>query len=354
MPKHKKRVSLKTKWRKHKHTDFLKDKLMEEIKEEIKDGMNPAKKLKVGPVSSLFSIQTKPDAELRAQLNPDRFKKKKTRPLAKLDAEKVEQLVKLSKEELTKRMDRTAPEDKEPEYFDLWGDSTKKPRVTKPVHKSSKQVKVPVMIQPHGGQSINPSLGDQKALMKLVVDQVEKKSKKYTEGKVKQRVVNRKKMKPKTKKQAEHFKRHQKEKKEKERERNEKLVAKHLKEYKQEQAEKAIRQEERKKLRAAIKQKLKSGLLLPTSRHLGKRRYEARALEFKQLEEVEPRLMGAEATTEPLREHFDGIYRRGLLEPMTRKNAKKRNRLPKIKYHTDPNLSWKERNDEIQKFGILR
>lgn len=59
------------------------------------------------------------------------------------------------------------------EVFDLWGASIK-PIKPKPVHEETKKtVKIPVLIAPHSGQSINPSLKASEQLMRTVIEQVE-------------------------------------------------------------------------------------------------------------------------------------------------------------------------------------
>jgi len=63
------------------------------------------------------------------------------------------------------------------------------------------------------------------------------------------------------------------------------------------------------------KEKMAEGEILPTKRYLGKRKYRARALDFKELSEIDPKTSRVEATNEALREQFDSVYRRGMLEP---------------------------------------
>ena len=80
--------------------------------------------------------------------------------------------------------DGKAAEEKKPEVFDIWAVDTivtKQPKFTA----NSKKLSTPVLIPPHAGQSINPTLQSQKDLMKLVVQQVEKKQGLYREKKLK-------------------------------------------------------------------------------------------------------------------------------------------------------------------------
>ena len=86
-------------------------------------------------------------------------------------------------------------------------------------------------------------------------------------------------------------------------------------------------------------------------RMLGKRRYESRPQDFKEMDDVKPTLLQVESASVPLRDQFDSIYRRGLMEPRTYTRLKK-SRMPKIKYHNRKNLTWKERNEGGEKFGL--
>ncbi len=47
---------------------------------------------------------------------------------------------------------------------------------------------------------------------------------------------------------------------------------------------------------------MEKGEMLPTKRYLGKRTYKARALDFKDIDEIEPKSSKVEATHEALRE----------------------------------------------------
>lgn len=354
MPKGKSRRNIgKRKWRTLKATNVVKEVYMQQAKEKLNEmSINPSKKLKVGPVESLFTIDTTADS--RKPLDKDRFKKRIVEPLSKLDTKKVDLLLKRAK--VNPEVLEGKPEQKKEEVFDLWGDSAPKPLRPKPVgRKLRKEIEVPTIIPPHAGQSINPSLGSQKELMELVVQQTELRKGKYGNKKVKINNKRKNRTRIKTKKQAEHFKRMREQKEKKEREKHERLAGKYMHDFQKRMEEKPKILEARKKVQESIKEKIKSGLILPTKRKIGKRRYQARALDFKELDEVDPKLANAGANQEALRDQFDGIYRRGLLEPFKAKKARKRGNLPAFKYHTNPNLTWKEREKGIQKFpGITR
>ena len=94
--------------------------------------------------------------------------------------------------------------------------------------------------------------------------------------------------------------------------------------------------------------------MLPTRRQIGKRRYEARAQDFKEIDEVDPQASHAGASLEPLREQFDGIFRRGLLEPERLKMKRNKWRMPKVTYVNMQDDSWANQNrGKKGKFGIV-
>lgn len=98
--------------------------------------------------------------------------------------------------------------------FDIWG-SDFKPLTPKPILPDTKKTyKIPTLIAPHAGQSINPSIKAQNELMQQIVDQVEIKR---GTPKVKNTMkpIPIKKMKAKTKKQAEEFRKLEEQRKEK-------------------------------------------------------------------------------------------------------------------------------------------
>lgn len=354
MPKGKSRRNIgKRKWRTLKASNDAKAIFMEQAKEHLNNNMiNPSKKMVVGPVESLFTIDTTPDT--KKPLDKDRFKRRLVEPLSKLDTKKVDDLLRRAK---VNPVVLEKPEEvKKPEVFDLWGEAAPAPFKPRPeTRKLRKEVDVPTIIPPHAGQSINPSLGAQKELMELVVQQTELRKGKYGNKKIRIGNKQRKRVRIKTKKQAEHFKRMKEQKDKKQQDKDDRLAGKYMHDFKKRMEEKPIILERRRKIQEAIKEKIKAGVILPTKRKIGKRRYQARAMDFKELDEVDPKLANAGANQEALRDQFDGIYRRGLLEPFKAKKAKKRGNLPAFKYHTNPNLTWEEREKGLQKFpGINR
>ena len=181
--------------------------LNEEAKEEMQN-LRPIRKGKKKAVTSLFSINTDPSKSMQKRLKKDRFR----RQLVEGEFSKHEDLkVKKLAKKLANKAGEKAPEEKKPEVFDIWATEAK---VTEPPKfaDNSKKLSTPVLVPPHAGQSINPTLQSQKDLMELVVKQVEKKQGLYREKKLKPI----KKAKKLTKKQKVHLERMQKIKAEKE------------------------------------------------------------------------------------------------------------------------------------------
>ena len=94
--------------------------------------------------------------------------------------------------------------------------------------------------------------------------------------------------------------------------------------------------------------KMELGEMLPTKRHIGSRKYKARAMDFKELDEIEPKTSKVEATSEALREQFDSVFRRGLLEQSYNEKSKKKNHPPPIKYHNDPSKIHREAQENLR------
>lgn len=353
MPKGKSRRNIgKRKWRRNKSTNPVQDMYLNQAKEVLaEEPSNPIKKLKVDNVTSLFKIDTTPNNKVK--LDKDRFKKRIELPLAKLDEKKVEDLVKKAKKD-PKILERNNINNQENEIFDLWGSEAKKPLREKPNKKKKHEVDVPTVIPPHPGQSINPSLKAQKELMELVVEQTELKKGEYGSKKVKIGNFQKKRTKIKSKKQEEHIKKVRELQEKKQREKDERLAGKYLLDFRKKMEEKPKLLEKKRVVREKIKEKIKNGMILPTKRKIGQRRYKGRALEFKELDEVDPKLANAGANQEALREQFDGIFRKGMLEPYSETKAKKRGNLPEFKYHTNPNLTWEEREKGIGKMAVSR
>lgn len=349
MPKGKsKRNAGKRRWKRQKHQNQLTNHQFEELKNEIqRDGFDHLPTANVSQdVTSMFKIDTLPENERKAKLDPTRFQKKKHRPMAKIDQKKVDKMLKYG-----------IPEEPKPNkdgLYDLWGSNTSKPLKSKPVHiETKKTYNIPVLLKPHSGQSINPSLAAQKDLMQTIVNQVEIKRKDHGPKKV--IPIAPKKVIPKTKKQAEEFRKLEAQKRAKEKEIDSRNAGKYMREaikYATIDHPKIL--EARKKKIEERKAKMSSGEMLPTKRYLGKRTYEARAMDFKELDEIDPKASHVENTNEALREQFDSIYRRGLLEPRNLKRKKRRHHLPPIKYHNDPNRVHRERQRGINDtFGII-
>lgn len=191
--------------------------------------------------------------------------------------------------------------------------------------------------------------------MQKIVEQVE--IKRGTPKPKKIRPLVAQKVKARSKKQAEEFKKVEELRKEKEKQIDSRNAAKYMREavkfatevHPKMLEEKMMAIEERTK-------KMEAGDMLPTKRHLGARKYKARAQDFKELDEIEPKTSKVEATSEALREQFDSVFRRGLIEPSYTGKSKKRNHLPPIKYHNDPSELHREVQGTLrqqQGFGII-
>lgn len=185
---------------------------MAEQNKEAKEDMQNLRAIKKGkkkPATSLFSINTAPSKSMQTRLKKDRFR----RQLVEGEFSKHEDMeIKKLAKKITGKEKKASKKEKEPEVFDIWGTDTKvteKPQVSA----NSKKLSTPVLVPPHAGQSINPTLQSQKDLMNLVVQQVEKKQGLYREKKLKPIKVAKK----LTKKQKVHFEKIQKVKAEKER-----------------------------------------------------------------------------------------------------------------------------------------
>jgi hypothetical protein len=295
-------------------------------------------------VTTLFKIDTQPENE--KALDPNRFRKRKNRPMAKIDEMKVNKMLRYG-----------IPEDPKPNkdgLYDLWGNSSKKPVKAKPVHNNTKKTyHIPALLKPHSGQSINPSLKAQKDLMQVIVDQVEIKKPERPSKKV--IPIEPKKQRPKTKKEAIEFAKRDEQKKAKAQELDSRNAGKYMREavkYAKIKYPQLI--EQRQKEIEERKEKMASGDMLPTKRHIGKRKYQARAMDFKELDEIDPKTSHVEATNEALREQFDSVYRRGMLEPYNTKRMKKRHNLPPVKFHQDPNRAHREKqNGWNDTFGVI-
>jgi hypothetical protein len=297
-------------------------------------------------VTKMFKIDTVPDHEKEGKLDPNRFKKGMRRPMAKIDELKVNKMLRYG-----------IPQDPKPnsgELFDLWGSSTAKPLKARPViDETKKTYHIPALLKPHSGQSINPSLKAQKDLMKTIVDQVE--IKRVNHGSRKVIPIKVKKAKAKSKKQAEEFRKLAEQKLAKVREVDTRNAGKYMREavkFASDIHPKLLTQ--RAQEREERKLKMAEGEMLPTKRYLGKRKYRARAMDFKELDEIDPKTSHVEATNEALREQFDSVYRRGLLEPRNNKRNRKRHNVPPVKYHTNPNRTHREKQMGLtETFGII-
>lgn len=154
---------------------------LKSVNKEAKEAMLNLRTIKKGkkqPVTSLFTINTDPSKSMQKRLKKDRFK----RQLIEGEFSKHEDLeIKKITKKLASSVDANASKKQEkPEVFDIWDTDSfvkEKPNVAP----NSKKLNTPVLIPPHAGQSINPTLQSQQELMALVVSQVEKRQGLYRE-----------------------------------------------------------------------------------------------------------------------------------------------------------------------------
>lgn len=120
----------------------------------------------------LFKIDTKPSERIQKKLDSKRFQRKMQLGDKSAHEEKiVKGLVKKLKTQAN--TGSNAKDSKKNEVFDLWGTQQENLN-TKPSYKTrAKEIHPPSVIVPHPGQSINPTLGSQKDLMKKVVDTID-------------------------------------------------------------------------------------------------------------------------------------------------------------------------------------
>lgn len=341
-----KRNSGKRRWKRQNHHNQMAAASMNDIVEQVRaDGFSHQPTNNISKdVTKMFKIDSGP--EPNQPLDPKRFHKGPNQPMALIDQMKVDRMVRYG-------IPETKKETNDDEVFDLWNDAIK-PQYTKPaVLVTKKTYNIPVLIQPHSGQSINPSLKAQEDLMKTIVEQVEIKRKDH--GPRKNAPILVKQVKPRSKKQAEEFRQVKAIRDAKAKAIDSRNAGKYFREaIKYGNIEQPLILSKRRAEFEETKSKIARGEKLPTKRHLGRTKYQARALDFKELDEVEPKSSRVVATNEALREQYDSVYRRGLLEPMTKRRLKKRFSLPPIKYHSDPNQSRRDAQIGLtDTFGII-
>ena len=347
--------SNKSKWRKQTSNTDLEKKMTEEVQNQLRDVGYVNRGKNAPDAKNLFKINTEPDAKVVKKLEKERFKSKKTMGIkSEYDRKKVKKIMKNIEKGENQTLNNLSSQQGD-NLFDLWGEETKHVKPKKKTSSTSKHslknIPVPNIILPHGGQSYNPSVNDHHHLMNLVVDQNEKKEMKF-ERKVK-KINNKKKLKAKTEKMKRHLKEMEEAKRAKKIEKEAKNIDIYFKQADKNFERKQKRLEEKRKRQSEIRKKIEKGQIQPYKRRIGLRKYELRPLEFKEQDDIDPRLLAAEASNEVILTKYDDIFRRGLLEPKRNKNKKKGYNIARVKYHTNPNYTWEEKTKEKAKFGIL-
>lgn len=220
----------KKKWMKESDTSNLQLYELNQAKKQFAENARPKS---TGP---MFKIQVEPDAAIKKKLDKDRFKEKTFQTTSKVEKKllkKIEKQAKQAEVESTEvdsvgNRSKSAPQkdlkplkkdqDLEAE-FDIWGMEPKELDIhhNKPQIKTKKEVEMPKIVKPYGGQSYNPSQADHLNLMKVVIEKGEEKrnafktkSEKAQLKAKKQQLEKRPPQKPRTKKEKELFDEHEK------------------------------------------------------------------------------------------------------------------------------------------------
>lgn len=343
--------SKKAKWNKLSDSSQVQQKLANDIQETLGESGFGSKRSSKTNLSQMFKIDIKPNQKTKERLEKDRFKKKQQLDMVSKNESKI---VKKIIKKIDKKENQGKKQDSQAQMVDLWG-SEAPHTIPKPViptrSQKLKNVAVPNILTPHGGQSYNPSMRDQHELMKIVVDQTEKRERKF--AKKLQKILIKKKLRIKSDAQRKHLEEQARLKEEKRKQKDVKNFDVYVREVEHDIKQKKKRLEQKRKRISEIKKKIEKGEIQPYKRRIGVRKYELRPLEFKEEDEIDPRLRGVEASSETLRSKYDDIFRRGLLEPLRKKNKKRRWNVDKYKYHENHSVSWKERTQQGQKFEVI-
>eukprot|EP01016_Furgasonia_blochmanni_P056239 TRINITY_DN9550_c0_g1_i2.p1 TRINITY_DN9550_c0_g1~~TRINITY_DN9550_c0_g1_i2.p1 ORF type:complete len:235 (-),score=95.99 TRINITY_DN9550_c0_g1_i2:179-823(-) len=183
-------------------------------------------------------------------------------------------------------------------------------------------------------RSYNPSMKAHKELVSNVIEEEVQKVKvnKITHKKPKELLVKRRR--PRTEAEERHEERMERKRKEKEVERdinNAQAILNSI-----EKKKRAIQRKMEMKGRQVdeIKEKLKEGVVVKAPK-FGKKRYRMKDTDFTLVDDLKPNLRAVEPVGSLLRERFDTVYRRGLIEfndPLS-KPKNNRKKIPKFKYH---------------------
>eukprot|EP01017_Pseudomicrothorax_dubius_P006612 TRINITY_DN11925_c0_g1_i3.p1 TRINITY_DN11925_c0_g1~~TRINITY_DN11925_c0_g1_i3.p1 ORF type:complete len:357 (-),score=134.58 TRINITY_DN11925_c0_g1_i3:105-1175(-) len=283
-------------------------------------------KAKLDKGSLLFYEDRGDTGSKRGPLDPNRFKRKEKDPkLASVNEQKkVAEII---------RNGAHQPADVKPgeENLDIWGDvpTTSKARRTK------MEVEIPAVVEPHPGQSYNPSYEDhQKLVDKVIDDEVQKVTKPNIPSKKSERIrkvlSRRHEERPRTEKEAIHLAK-LKEKKRKAKEdsdfKNIEVISRTIDKQKRKLNN---RLEQFRKKKEIFKSMIRKGIV-PLGKKLGRRRYKMRDEDAIDKDEYSERLRNFKPiTTSLIKDRMDSVFRRQIMELPNGVRTKKK-RLTKIK-----------------------
>lgn len=331
----------KKNWRRNIDTKEIEDKLVSGNKE--KDAKEQyeqiKKKIAKTQTAQLFTVDSDKPRSRRAPLNPDRFKKKaKVEVPLKADIKIVNRITRNKQ-----AMAGPQPTEEKEENLE-WKQTDEGRREYKHI---LPQNEVASVVMPHGGQSYNPSYQQHQELLDSIVlkEQDLDKIKVFGSKKVNKAVFNQASKKIKKLKNAKAQKALDEQLAQK-KQRQLKNEASHLQVFSKEIDRK--NQEIREKHKIAeekkefVKSQKKKGIV--DKQRFGKHRYEMRETEFQAEKDLTESLRQMKPMNElNIKERFDSIYRRGILEKSEPWRAKPKPRVPRFKV-TDLN----RRRDDIE------
>ena len=306
----------KEKWRRNIDVTQLQSKLEEDnTKKHLEEIIK--KKLKTKPN---FYIDVEPNQELKPKkLDPNRFKKK-----IKENPSKIEKkLLKVYAKKIEHHPAQIKANKNENEEWEE--NLTKKPKIAIDEIKIANQL-------PQGGQSYNPSLKDHK----LLLEEIENIEREKNDIK---HAISNKINKPLTRKRepvSEKAMNHQFH-----------LIKKYKKEFTEEDLTLQKRLELKEKLKKLEEKELKMGIVKKPKR-VGKYRYEQKLPDFKLTNELSSNLRTVNPEGSVVRDAFDNVFKKSLIEPANPFGAKKRrSNIPKYKYHSTDRKQKTESEDKI-------
>lgn len=322
-----------------------------------------AQKKKENGTSALFKVQTNPDEKTTNKLARDRFFAKPSEIPIGIER-KIDNLAKKHQRNLsnvTESPAKTQPIRKAGLY-DMWGGPAQtaepltKSGARKAKHTKEGLIEVPAVLKPHEGQSYNPSSQSHFGLLQNVVSQDEKlefgvknpsKVKDFTK-RIEQSLKSKPVARPKSKKEAKVWEEMLARKKVKDLKTMEYNYGKYLKESTQEHKDHTKKMVARQAHEEDIEEKLRTGVLPPVRRKIGRKHYVPRIKEFEDLDTMKGTLKDTSGNTgELLRDQYDNVFRTGKIEVPTGKM--KNRRFGTYKVHNIYDKSMKTRVIKTQK-----